>query len=103
MADIPMAGAGPDRRGGVGATALVIATIVLAVAGTNIAVGAFLWLALDARMANFEARTAQIDARMANIEAGQRDLQLGLRELSTRVGRIEGHLGVVAAPAAAER
>ena len=96
MADIPMAGAGPDRRGGGGATALVIATIVLAVAGTNIAVGAFLWLAVDARMANFEAR-------MANIEAGQRDLQIGLRELSTRVGRIEGHLGVVAAPAAAER
>ena len=89
MADIPVAGAGPDRRGGVGATALVIATIVLTVVGTNVAVGAFLWLAFD--------------ARMANIEAGQRYLQNGLSELSTRVGRIEGHLGVVAAPDAAER
>lgn len=97
MADIPTADTGPNRRAGIGASALgIIVTIVLTVVGTNVAVGAFLWLALDARMAS-------IETRMANIEAGQRDLQLGLRELGARAGRIEGHLGIGAAPGAVER
>ena len=66
MTDIPMADTGPDRRAGVRANGfgfvIAVATVVLTVAGTNVAVGAFLWLALDVRM-------DRIDARMASFES----------------------------------
>ena len=100
MTDIPMADTGPDRRAGVGTNGfgfgIVIATIVLTVVGTNVAVGAFLWLALDARMTSLEAG-------MGELKADIRELRDEARATNTRLSRIEGVLGITgpASPGAA--
>ena len=107
MTDIPMADTGPDRRAGGRANGfgIVIVTIVLTVVGTNVAVGAFLWLALDARMNQFEARMDRLDARMTSLETGmsqlRTELKADIRELrdearatNTRLSRMEGVLGI---------
>ena len=95
-----MADTGPDRRAGVGTNGfgIVIATIVLTVVGTNAAVGAFLWLALDARMTS-------LDAGMGELGADIRELRDEARATNTRLSRIEGALGITGpvAPGAAAR
>ena len=100
-----MADTGPDRRAGVRMNGfgfgIVIATIVLTVMGTNVAVGAFLRFAFDARMTNLEAGMAQL---RTELKADIRELRDEARATNTRLGRIEGALGVTgpAAPGAAE-
>ncbi len=98
MTDIPMADTGPYRGAGGRANGfgIVIVTIVLTVVGTNVAVGAFLWLALDARMASLEIG-------MAELKTDIRELRDEARATNTRLSRIEGVLGIVgpAAPGAA--
>ena len=102
MTDIPMADTGPDRRAGGRANGfgIVIVTIVLTVVGTNVAVGAFLWLALDARMTNLEAGMSQL---RTELKADIRELRDEARATNTRLSRIEGVLGITgpAAPDAA--
>ncbi len=99
-----MADTGPDRRAGVGTNGfgfgIVIATIVLTVVGTNVAVGAFLWLALDARMTNLEAGMSQL---RTELKADIRELRDEARATNTRLSRIEGALGITgpASPGAA--
>ena len=106
MTDIPMADTGPDRRAGVGTNGfgfgIAIVTIVLTVVGTNVAVGAFLWLALDARMTNLEAGMSQL---RTELKADIRELRDEARATNTRLSRIEGALGITgpAAPGAAAR
>ena len=109
MTDIPMADTGPDRRAGGRANGfgIVIVTIVLTVVGTNVAVGAFLWLALDARMNQFEARMTSLETGMSQLrtelKADIRELRDETRALNVRLSRMEGALGIVgpAAPGAA--
>ena len=104
-----MADTGPDRRAGVGTNGfgIVIVTIVLTVVGTNVAVGAFLWLALDARMNQFEARMTSLETGMSQLrtelKADIRELRDETRALNVRLSRMEGALGIVgpAAPGAA--
>ena len=90
MVDVSMADAEPRRDGGAGSRfggfgfGLAVATVVLTVVATNVAVGAFLWLAIDARLTNLEA-----DMREFRAETNAR-----LIELNTRVARIEGKLGL---------
>ena len=111
MADIPMADTGPDRRAGVRTNGfgIVIVTIVLTVVGTNVAVGAFLWLALDARMNQFEARMTSLETGMSQLrtelKTDIRELRDETRALNVRLSRMEGALGIVgpAAPGAAAR
>ena len=76
-------GAAGPRFGGLG-FGLAVATVALTVVATNVAVGAFLWLAIDARLTNIEA-----DMREFRAETNAR-----LIELNTRVARIEGKLGL---------
>ena len=96
MVDVSAVDADPRRDGAAGARVggfcfgLAIATVVLTVVATNAVVGAFLWLAIDARLTNIEA-----DMREFRSETNAR-----LIELNTRVARIEGKLGL--APSAAE-
>lgn len=85
-------GAAGQRFGGLG-FGLAVATVALTVVATNVAVGAFLRFAIDARLTNIEA-----DVR--EIRVGMNDINARLVELSTRVARIERKLGL--APFAAE-
>ena len=102
MVDVSTVDTGPDRRAGAKANGfgfgVIIATIVLTVVGTNVAVGAFLWLALDARMTSLEAG-------MGELRADIRELRDEARATNTRLSRIEGALGITgpAAPGAAAR
>ena len=97
MVDVSMADAEPRRDGGAGPRfggfgfGLAVATVVLTVVATNVAVGAFLWLAIDARLTNIEA-----DVR--EIRVGMNDINARLTELSTRVARLEGKLSVTPPP-----
>ncbi len=108
MADISMADTGPDRRAGVKANGfgfvIAIATVVLTVVGTNVAVGAFLWLALDARMDRIDARMTSLETGMAELKTDIRELRDEARATNTRLSRMEGALGITgpAAPGAAE-
>lgn len=96
MVDVSAVDADPRRDGAAGQKfgglgfGLAVATVALTVVATNVAVGAFLWLAIDARLTNIEA-----DMREFRSETNAR-----LIELNTRVARIEGKLGL--APSAAE-
>ena len=107
MADIPMAdtvqyrGAG-GRANGFGFV-IAIATVVLTVVGTNVAVGVFLWLALDARMDQLDARMTSLESGMAELKTDIRELRDEARATNTRLSRIEGVLGITgpAAPGAA--
>lgn len=96
MVDVSTVDADPRRDGAAGQKfgglgfGLAVATVALTVVATNVAVGAFLWLAIDARLTNIEA-----DMREFRSETNAR-----LIELNTRVARIEGKLGL--APSAAE-
>lgn len=103
MVDVSTVDADPRRNGAAGARfgsfgfGLAIATVVLTVVATNVAVGAFLRFAIDARLTNIEADVrefrSETNARFAGMDAR-------LLELNTRVARIEGKLGL--APSAAE-
>ena len=94
MTDIPMADTGPYRGAGVRANGfgIVIVTIVLTVVGTNVAVGAFLWLALDARLNQFEARVDRLDARMDRLETRMASLESRMASLESRMARLRAEL-----------
>ena len=97
MVGVSMADAEPRRNGAAGPRfgglgfGLAVATVALTVVATNMAVGAFLWLAIDARLTNLEA-----DMREFRTETNARlaDVNARLIELNTRVARIEGKLGL---------
>ena len=93
MVDVSTVDADPRRDGSAGSRfgsfgfGLAIATVAPTVVATNAVVGAFLWLAIDARLTNLEA-----DVR--EIRVGMNDINARLVELSTRVARLEGKLSV---------
>ena len=97
MVDVATVDADPRRDGAAGSRVggfgfgVAVASIALTVVATNVAVGAFLWLALDARLTNLEADVREIRVGMNGIDAR-------LVELSTRVGRLEGKLSVPPPP-----
>ncbi len=103
MVDVSMAAADPRRDGAAGPRfsgfgfGVAVAAVALTVVATNVVVGAFLWLAIDARLTNIEA-----DMREFRSETNTRFTGVDARliELNTRVARIEGKLGL--APSAAE-
>ena len=109
MTDVSTADTAPYRGAGGRANGfgIVIVTIVLTVVGTNVTVGAFLWLALNARMNQFEARMTSLETGMSQLgtelKADIRELRDEARALNVRLGRMEGALGIVgpAAPGAA--
>ena len=88
--EVSVADAEPRRDGGAGSRfggsgfGLAVATVALTVVATNVAVGVFLWLAIDARLTNLEA-----DVR--EIRVGMNDINARLAELSARVARLEGN------------
>ena len=75
MADVSAVDAGRESRSGGGAARdrAGAGTFLLTVVGTNIALGAFLWFAMDARFSSmesrFESRFASIESRLASVES----------------------------------
>lgn len=63
---------------------------VIAVVAAIIAVGGLLAAMIDNGF-------GQLGARIASVEAGQRETNAAVRKLNTRVGRIEGRLGIAPA------
>lgn len=110
MVDVSMAAADPRRDGAAGPRfsgfgfGIAVATVALTVVATNVAVGALLWLAIDARLTNIEADVrefrSETNARFTGVDARLTAVDTRLIELNTRVDRIEGKLGL--APSAAE-
>lgn len=74
MADVSAVDAGRgSRSGGVARDRAGAGAFLLTVIGTNIALGAFLWLVMDARFSSmesrFESRFASIESRLTNVES----------------------------------
>lgn len=64
MADVSAVDAGRESRRGAGAGAFLLTVI-----GSNVALGAFLWLVMDARFNSMETRFASIESRLTSIES----------------------------------
>ena len=70
MADVSAVDAGRESRSGGAARDRVSAgAFLLTAVGSNIALGAFLWLVMDARFSSMEARFVSIESRLSNIES----------------------------------
>ena len=70
MADVSAVDAGRESRSGGAARDRVGAgAFLLTVVGTNIALGAFLWFAMDARFSSMESRLAGIESRLTIFES----------------------------------
>ena len=75
MADVSAVDAGRESRSGgvardrAGAGTFSWLGLILTVVGTNVALGAFLWLVTDARFNSMESRFTSIESRLSNIES----------------------------------
>ena len=70
MADVSAVDAGRESRsGGVARDRVSAGAFLLTVIGSNIALGAFLWLVMDARFSSMEARFVSMEARFVSIES----------------------------------
>ena len=106
MTDIVMAGEGSRREGGSGARfgrlgfALMVVSVVLTIVGSNVAVGAFLWFALDSRLNDVNTRINDLNNRVnemdRHINSRLDKVNERLDDLNTRVSRIEGKIGLPA-------
>ena len=99
MTDVAMGGDGSRREGGSGARfgglgfALMVVSVVLTIIGSNVAVGAFLWFALDSRIDDLNNRVNEMNT---HINTRLDDVNKRLDDLNTRVSRIEGKIGLPA-------
>ena len=94
MTDVTMAGEGPRREGVGGArfgtlTWRMVVSLVLTIVISNVAVGAFLWFALDSRLND-------VNDRLDDTIIGLDGVIVRLDDLNTRVSRIEGKIGLPA-------
>ena len=90
MADVSAVDAGRESRSGGAARYRVGAgAFLLTVVGSNIALGAFLWFAMDARFSSMESR---FESRFANIEARLTSIELRLTSIESRLTGIESGL-----------
>ena len=102
MTDVAVAGESPRPQGGSGARfgspgfALMAVSVVLAIVGSNVAVGAFLWSALDSRLNDVNERINDVNDRLDNVNRRLDNVNERLDDLNTRVSRIEGKLGLPA-------
>ena len=113
MTDITMADADARPQGGAGARfgrlgfALMVVSVVLTIIGSNVAVGAFLWFALDSRLNDMNThlnnrlndvneRINDVNDRLDNVNKRLDDVNERLDDLNTRVSRIEGKIGLPA-------
>ena len=74
MADVSAVDAGrKSRSGGAARDRVGAGAFLLTVVGSNIALGVFLWLAMDARFSSmesrFESRFASIESRLTSVES----------------------------------
>ena len=75
MADVSATDAGRESRSGgvardrAGAGTPSWLGLILTVVGTNIALGAFLWLAMEARFTGIESRLTAVESRLMSIES----------------------------------
>lgn len=88
MADVSAVDAGRESRSGGAARDRVGAgAFLLTVVGSNIALGAFLWLVMDARFSSMESR---FESRFANIELRLTGIESRLTSIELRLSNIEG-------------
>ena len=79
---------------------LGVAAIIVAILGVGNNIGAridSLERQFDARFSSLEKRMSGLEARMSGLEGRNGGIEAALRELNSRVGRIEGRLGLPAA------
>ena len=89
----------PGRRSGLPATqtlVIALATIVLSVIATSVAVGAFLWLATearieatDARIESVENQVERLDNRMMRLEERMTALEVEVKGINERLKAVE--------------
>ena len=113
MTDVTMAGEGSRPQGGAGARfgtfsfALMVVSVVLTIVGSNVAVGAFLWFALDSRLDDMDThidnRLNEVIIRLDDViirldKTNERldEVNERLDDLNTRVSWIEGKIGLPA-------
>ena len=100
MTDIPLAAESPNPHGaaqaGVSARRddlrlfLAVVAVILSIVG----VGLFLQAAIVQLGEQLGARITGVETRITGIEARLTDVENELRQLNTRVGRLEGALGL---------
>lgn len=101
MADVSAVDAGRESRSGGAARYRVGAgAFLLTVVGSNIALGAFLWLVMDARFSSMESR---FESRFANIESRLTGIESRLIHIDSRLAGIENiPMSGAGAPVAAD-
>lgn len=88
MADVSAVDAGRESRsGGAARDRAGAGAFLLTVIGSNIALGAFLWLVMDARLSSMESR---FESRFANIESRLTGIESRLTSIELRLSNIEG-------------
>ena len=80
MADVSAVDAGRESRSdGAARDRVGAGAFLLTVVGTNIALGAFLWFAMEVRFSSmesrFESRFASIESRLTNVESRLSDIE----------------------------
>ena len=79
---------------------LIVATMLLGMVGLGLFMDsriAGLERQFDARFSSLEKRMSGIETRMSGLERRNDGIEAALRQLNSRVGRIEGRLGLPAA------
>ena len=101
MAGIAMADAVSRREGGVGArfgslTWRMVVSLVLTIIGSNAAVGAFLWFALDSRLNDVNDRLDDTIIGLDGAIVRLGEVIVRLDDLNARMSRIESEIGLPA-------
>ncbi len=92
-----------ERRGWLASNGgtVAIVTVAATVIGLQFATIVYGFEQLNARMDSLEAGQRETNAAVRDLYAAQREFNAELRHLNTRVGRIEGVLGIVGPSASA--
>lgn len=95
MADVSAVDAGRESRsGGAARDRAGAGAFLLTAVGSKIALGAFLWFAMDARFSSmesrFESRFANIESRLTGIESRLTSIESRLTSIELRLSNIEG-------------
>lgn len=101
MADVSAVDAGRgSRSGGAARDRAGAGAFLLTVVGTNIALGAFLWFAMDARFSSMESR---FESLFASIESRLTGIESRLIHIDSRLAGIESApMSGAGAPVAAD-
>ena len=107
MADVSPVDAGRESwSGGAARDRAGAGAFLLTVVGSNIALGAFLWFAMDARFSSMESRFeslfASIESRLMGIESRLTIFESRLIHIDSRLAGIETPMSGAGAPIAAD-